>query len=40
MNIFNIYLDKIKKIILDQNKIGTLKVPDNLDSINVDVPPN
>ena len=40
MNIFNIYLDKIKKIILDQNKIGTLKVPENLDSINVDVPPN
>ena len=39
MNIFNIYLDKIKKIVLDQNKIGTLKVPENLDSINVDIPP-
>ena len=39
MNIFNIYLDKIKKIILDQNKIGTLKVPENLNSINVDIPP-
>ena len=39
MNIFNIYLDKIKKIVLDQNKIGILKVPENLDSINVDIPP-
>ena len=39
MNIFNIYLNKIKKIVLDQNKNGTLKVPENLDSINVDIPP-
>ena len=39
MNIFNIYLEKIKKIILDQNKNDDLKVPDNLDSINVDIPP-
>ena len=40
MNIFNIYLNKIKKIVLDQNKNGNLKVPENLDSINVDIPPN
>ena len=39
MNIFNIYLDKIKKIILDQSKNGTLKVPENLNLINVDIPP-
>jgi len=39
MNIFNIYLEKIKKIILDQSKNGDLKLPENLDSINVDIPP-
>ena len=39
MNIFNIYLDKIKKIILDQCKKDLLKAPENLDSINVDIPP-
>ena len=39
MNIFNIYLDKIKKIILEQCKNGLLKVPENLDVINVDIPP-
>ena len=39
MNIFDIYLDKIKKIIIDQNKKGILKIPENLDSINVEIPP-
>ena len=39
MNIFDIYLDKIKKIVIDQVKIGTLKISDKLDSINVDIPP-
>ena len=39
MNIFDIYLGKIKKIILDQCKNGFLKAPENLNSINVDVPP-
>ncbi len=39
MNIFNIYLDKIKKIVLEQNKNGFLKVPENLNSIIVDIPP-
>ena len=39
MNIFDIYLDKIIKIVIDQNKKGILKVPDKLDSINVDIPP-
>ena len=40
MNIFNIYLDKIIKILTDQNKKGLLKLPETLDSINVDIPPN
>jgi len=39
MNIFDIYLDKIKKIILDQCKNGLLKAPENFNSINVDIPP-
>jgi len=39
MNIFEIYLDRIIKIVIDQNKKGILKVPDKLDSINVDIPP-
>ena len=40
MNIFNIYLDKIIKILIDQNKKGLLKLPETLVSINVDIPPN
>ena len=39
MNIFNIYLDKIIKIVTDQNKKNLLKLPKKLDSINVDIPP-
>ena len=39
MNIFDIYLDKIKKIVIDQVKNGILKFQINLDSINVDIPP-
>ena len=39
MNIFDIYLDKIKKIIINQEKNGFLKIPENLDAINVDIPP-
>ncbi len=39
MNIFDIYLDKIKKIVIDQQKKDILKIPDNLDAINVDIPP-
>jgi len=39
MNIFDVYLDKIKKIVIDQQKKGILKIPDNLDAINVDIPP-
>ncbi len=39
MNIFNIYLDKIKKIIIKLNKNGILEIPDSLNNINVDIPP-
>ena len=39
MNIFYIYLDKITRIVIDQNKKGILKLPVKLDSINVDIPP-
>jgi len=40
MNIFDIYLNKLIKIISDQNRKKLLKLPDNLNSINVDIPPN
>ena len=40
MNIFDIYLDKIVRIVIDQNKKGLLTLPETLDSINVDIPPN
>ena len=39
MNIFDIYLEKIKKIVVEESKNGSLKLPDNLDSINVEIPP-
>ena len=39
MNIFEEYLNKIKNIIKDQNKKGLLNLPENLNSINVDIPP-
>ena len=39
MNIFDIYLNKIKKIIINQEKNEILKIPENLDAINVDIPP-
>ena len=39
MNIFDLYLDKIIKLIKDLNKEGLLILPDNLEGINVDIPP-
>ena len=39
MNIFDIYLDKIKRIVIDQESKGTLKVSENFNAINVDIPP-
>tara|TARA_Y100000591_G_C21828229_1_gene697956 strand:+ start:34 stop:1758 length:1725 start_codon:yes stop_codon:yes gene_type:complete len=40
MNIFENYLTKINKIILDNKKILKLKNLENLDNINLEVPPN
>ena len=39
MNIFNIYLEKIIKIIKSESKNNSLKLPDKIDSINVEIPP-
>jgi len=39
MNIFDLYLDKIKILIKRLNKDGTLKLPASLNGINVDIPP-
>ena len=39
MNIFNIYIKKIRKILIEQKEKGVLLIPDNLDSIKVDIPP-
>jgi len=40
MNIFDQYLDKIKKILLDLSKKGELILPDKLDGINTEIPPS
>ena len=40
MNIFDIYLKKIKKVLVDLNNNDVLKLPQNLNSINVDIPPD
>ena len=40
MNIFNLYLDKIKKIVVTANKNNLIEIPENLDGINVDLPPS
>ena len=40
MNIFQIYQKKIKDLILNINKNGKIEIPENLDSIGVDIPPN
>ena len=39
MNIFEQYLDKVKKIILDQAKNGELVLPGRLDGITAEMPP-
>ena len=39
MNIFEIYLKKIKDLILTLNKEGLIEIPKDLNSINVDIPP-
>ena len=39
MNIFDKYLDKIKKILFDLSKNDNLILPDNLDGITAEIPP-
>ena len=39
MNIFDIYQDKIIKIIKKINKDKVIELPDTLNNINVDIPP-
>ena len=39
MNIFDHYLDKIKKILLDLSNNGKIILPDKLDGINAEIPP-
>ena len=39
MNIFTIYLNKIKNLILTLNQEGLIQIPKDLNSINVDIPP-
>ena len=39
MNIFDIYLDKIKKLVIKLNKENVIEIPESLNGINVDVPP-
>ena len=40
MNIFDEYLDKIKKILLELSKNGEIILPDKLDGINTEIPPS
>ena len=40
MNIFENYLSKISKIIIDNKKNLKLSVLENLDNINLEVPPD
>ena len=39
MNIFDLYLEKITKIIKQANKAKTIEIPEKLSGINVDIPP-
>jgi len=39
MNIFDIYLDKIKNLVLKLNAQGQIELPESLNNINVDIPP-
>ena len=39
MNIFELYKDKINKILLDMSKNGKIILPDKLDGINTEIPP-
>ena len=40
MNIFDDYLEKIKKTLIDLSKDGKIILPENLDGINTEIPPS
>ena len=40
MNIFELYLDKIKSIIIDLNKKDELLIPETFNGINAEIPPS
>jgi arginyl-tRNA synthetase len=40
MNIFELYLDKIKSILIDLNKKDELIIPENFNGINAEIPPD
>jgi len=40
MNIFELYLDKIKSILIDLNKKNELIIPENFNGINAEIPPH
>ena len=40
MNIFENYLNKIKEILINENSNKKILLPENLDSINVEIPPS
>jgi arginyl-tRNA synthetase len=39
MNIFDVYLDKIIKLVKELNKKGLIELPESFDGINTDIPP-
>ena len=39
MNIFELYLDKIKSIIIDLNKQDKILIPETFNGINAEIPP-
>ena len=39
MNIFSIYLEKIKKFLIDLDKDKKIKLPDNLNKLTIELPP-
>ena len=40
MNIFDIYLDKIKKLVIKLNKKSLIEIPESLNGIKVNIPPD
>ena len=40
MNIFDVYLDKIKRLIIELNKKSLIEIPESLSGIKVDIPPD